>query len=126
MKRVFCFLFILGLMIPAAVNASPYLVCDSYPAGGGQPTAFVVMEGTVSSAGVFVVTKTYPDSPAKINTDGTATLFFDTNVMSNGLKAVTVKAKNAGGESAASSPFTFTLPVPVAPAVPTGFSLVSQ
>lgn len=128
MKKFFWVLLALGALLfcfGAPAFAATYLSGSAYPAGPGQPTAFIVIEGTVT-AGVFAATKTYPDSPAKKNADGTAVLWFDTAVMADGLKAVIVKAKNAAWESAASLPFTFTLPMPTIPATPSGLFLVTQ
>ncbi len=79
-----------------------------------MPTAFIVTAGST----------TYPDSPVKINSDGTGVLWFSLAAWPNGSYTVTVKAKDAAGVSAASAPFTFSLPVPTIPAVPSGFSIV--
>jgi len=126
LKRMILGLLVLGLMgMGVEAFGATYLSTVAYPAGAGQPTAFVVIEGTVTG-GVFTAVKTYPDSPAKKNADGTAVLWFDTSAMANGIKAVIVKAKNAAGESAATSPFTFTLPVPTIPGIPSGLFLVTQ
>jgi hypothetical protein len=123
---IFVMVFLALFFLPRIVEAAPFLTCDAYPVGSSQPTAFVVMEGTVDGAsGTFLVTKTYPDSLAKIDDKGNSTLFFDLGVMTMGLKNIIVKAKNAAGESAASAVFTFTLPVPVIPNAPLGFLIVN-
>ncbi len=115
MKKMFFVLaFLLCFATMASAQTSPILTCDPYPAGGGQPTAFVVTAGST----------TYPDSPAKVNADGSAVLWFDLSKWPNGSYTVTAEAKDSAGVSAASSPFMFSLPVPTVPAVPSGFSIV--
>jgi len=115
MKKLFFVLaFLLCFVTAASAQTSPILTCDPYPAGGAQPTSFVVTAGSTI----------YPDSPAKINADGTAVLWFNLSAWPNGSYKVVVQAKDSAGVSAASDPFSFSLPVPIIPAVPSGFTVV--
>jgi hypothetical protein len=103
-------LLLFGLL-PFTVQAAPFLVCDPYPATVTQPTEFVV---TVSGITAPIVT------PAVDVTGGKAMRLDLGPLNLSGAKTVTAKARNAWGESAASSPFSFTAG---APAVPTGIGL---
>lgn len=88
------------------VIASPYLICDPYPATGQQPTEFVV---TISGIANPIVT------PAVDVTGGKAMRLDLGPLNLTGAKTATAKARNAWGESAASSPFLFSAGTPVAP-----------
>lgn len=104
---------LLGLL-PASVLAAPFLVCDPYPATGQQPTDFIV---TISGIANPVV------SPA-IDVTGGKALHLDLGPLNlTGSRTVTAKARNQWGESASSSPFTFTAGVP---GTPGGIGLSAQ
>jgi hypothetical protein len=88
------------------VAAAPFLTCDPYPTTGAYPTEFVV---TVSGIANLIVT------PA-VDVAGGKTMRLDLGPLNlTGTKTVTVKARNAWGESANSAPFSFTAgsPAPV-------------
>lgn len=98
-----CFLFLV-----TSVSASPFLVCDFYPAGDSQPDQFslVIDEGAPIISAAEVV-------------DGKARLHYDLAGISPGHHSVFVKAINSlwGLESPA-VPFEFTRPAGVtSPAV---------
>lgn len=104
-------LALLGALCSTA-NAAPFLVCDPYPAAGPQPTEFLIAIGTAAPITV----------PATKEPDGDVILKWDVGTQT-GAKNLTVKAKNAWGESAASAPFSFVAGVPPAAA---GMRLVPQ
>jgi len=106
---------IFGLLcFPAIALGSPFLVCDPYPSTVTQPTEFVV---TISGVTAPIVT------PAVAVTGGVA-MRLDLGPMNlSGNKTLTAKARNAWGESAASTPFSFAAGHPGAPS---GLGLVAQ
>lgn len=107
-------LFLLAGLLPVSVLASPFLVCDPYPATGQQPTEFVV---TISGVANPVT------SPA-IDVTGGKALRLDLGPLNlSGAHTVTAKARNQWGESASSPNFTFTAGVP---GVPGGIGLSAQ
>ena len=81
--------------------ASPFLVCDFYPAGLDQFTRPVS----------FILTGLSPNpltTSATVNSDGTVQLRFDLANQANGTYTVTAAAVNVlGGVSPASGPFLF-------------------
>ncbi len=85
--------------------AAPFLTCDPYPATGPQPTEFVITVGTAAPITVA----------ATKEADGDVALKWDVGTQT-GSKTLTVKAKNAWGESAATAPFSFVAGVPAAAA----------
>lgn len=93
-------------------TAAPFLVCDPYPPSGPQPTEFVIAIGTAAPITV----------PATRESDGDVILKWDVGTQT-GSKTLTVKAKNAWGESAVSAPFSFVAGAPPAVA---GMRLVPQ
>jgi hypothetical protein len=97
------------LSLACLAQASPFLVCDPYPAGLAQavmPVSFVV---TGLSANPLSV-------PATTNSDGTIQLHYDLSALGNGTYTVTAAAVNVfGGLSGNSAPFTFTSGVPAVP-----------
>lgn len=110
MKRV-----LLGfLFVPAFAFGSPFLVCDPYPTTGQTPTAFVV---TIAGQPAPIVT------PAVTVSEGVM-LKLDLGPLNlSGNKTLTVKARNAWGESPASPTFSFAAG---SPGVPGGIGLVAQ
>lgn len=98
--------FALLALFPAAASAAPFLICDPYPSTAVQPTEFVV---TISGLASPIVT------PAVDVTGGKAMRLDLGPLNLSGAKTATAKARNAWGESAASSPFSFTANTPVAP-----------
>lgn len=98
--------YLLLALLPLTANAAPFLVCTPYPSTGAQPTEFVV---TISGVTAPIVT------PAVDVTGGKAMRLDLGPLNLSGAKTVTAKARNAWGESAASSPFTFTAGGPAAP-----------
>ena len=109
LPKVTPFLFALASM---PIYAAPFVVSDPYPSSGQQPTEFVI---TVSGSATPAVI------PATTTAQGTI-LKWDVSGIT-GSKTITVKARNAWGESAASSPFTFTAGTPAAPS---GLGLSAQ
>ena len=102
------------LFLPAIALSSPFLICDPYPATGTPPTEFVV---TISGVSAPIVT------PAVSVTGGKAMKLDLEPLNLAGSKTVTAKARNAWGESAASTPFSFAAGHPGAPS---GLGLVAQ
>jgi hypothetical protein len=106
-------IFWLGLC--HGTKASPFLVCDPYPAGLDQSTMPVGFILTGLAAQPISV-------PVQTNQDGTIQLHYDLSQQSHGTFTVTASATNVfGGSSLPSAPFTFTSGVP---AVPTGLRIV--
>jgi hypothetical protein len=103
------FAFLLWSIGTAVDLASPFLVCDPYPAGQNQfvtPSGFIVkgLSANPISAG------------AQVNQDGTVQLHYDLGSLGNGSYAVVVDAVNVfGGVSPDSLPFTFTVGLPAPP-----------
>lgn len=90
--------YLLLAMLPFVANAAPFLICDPYPSTGAQPSEFVV---TISGITTPIVT------PA-VDVAGGKAMRLDLGPLNlSGAKTVTAKARNAWGESAASSPFSF-------------------
>lgn len=104
-----------SLLIPAPVMASPFLVCDPYPATGQQPTEFVV---TITGV-------TNPITSPAVDVTGGKALHLDLGPLnlSAGSHTATAKARNQWGESASSAPFAFNAGTPVAPS---GLGLAAQ
>ena len=102
-------LFLAVFIASGIASASPFLVCDPYPAGLAQatmPVSFVIKG--LSSTPLSV--------PAQTNQDGTLQLHYDLNGLGNGSYTVIVDAVNVfGGVSPDSFPFTFTSGVPAMP-----------
>jgi hypothetical protein len=105
---------IMLLVATGQISAEPFLTCTPYPTTGAYPTEFVV---TVSGITNPIVT------PAVDVTGGKAMRLDLGPLNLSGAKTVTAKARNAWGESAVSSPFSFTAGVP---ATPTGIGLSSN
>jgi hypothetical protein len=104
MKRQWLIATLLGVVVNAG-QAAPFLVCDPYPADKPQPDVFLVTVGTAPPISV----------PASKDANGSVALKWDLASIGTGAKTVTVKAKSAWGESADSTPFSFTPGVPVTP-----------
>jgi hypothetical protein len=107
MKIIFAFLlWSIGTVVDLA---SPFLVCDPYPAGQNQfvtPSGFIVkgLSANPISAG------------AQVNQDGTVQLHYDLGSLGNGSYTVIADAVNVfGGVSPDSAPFTFTVGLPAPP-----------
>jgi hypothetical protein len=112
-------LLVLLLLICGPLLAAPFLVCTPVPAGTGanpQPASY-----TVTGIGTGSIT-----TPATVNADGSVQLHYDLGTTPNGTYTVTATDTNSAGTSAASAPFTFSLPFVVTPAVPQGLSLSPQ
>jgi hypothetical protein len=107
MKTIF---LILWLLLAQTAVATPFLVCDPYPAGADPsvtPTTFV-LKGLGANP---IMTA------AQVNPDGTVQLHYDLATLSNGNYTVLVDAVNIfGGVSPDSAPFVFTAGIPAAPA----------
>jgi hypothetical protein len=97
------------LSLAAIAYASPFLVCNPYPAGLDQatmPTSFVIKGLTANPVSTLATT----------NPDGTIQLHYDLSQLGHGSYTVVVDAVNAlGGISPDSAPFLFVLGVPVVP-----------
>ena len=94
----------LVMLFPAIASASPFLVCDPFPAGSAVSSFVVFWDGSLT--GVV----------APVFTDATGTyLHLDLASVANGSHTVKVRARNSWGESADSLPFTFVKLVPSAP-----------
>ena len=106
LPKVTPFLFALA-SIP--IYAAPFVVSDPYPSSGPQPTEFVITVSGSTTPVVIPATTTAQGAMLKWDVVGIA-----------GSKTITVKARNAWGESAASGPFSF---VAGAPDVPSGIGL---
>lgn len=98
-------LLIAALIAPPAM-AAPFIVSAPYAATAVQPESFVL--SFAGNATPVVVT-------ASKDGAGLAYLRYDAAPLSGGQQTVTVKARNAWGDSAASSPFTFTAGIPGKP-----------
>lgn len=100
---------VLFLLLVIRVMASPFLVCDPYPAGLSQavmPVSFILKGLSANPI----------STPATINQDGTIQLHYDLGSLSNGTYTVIADAVNVfGGVSPDSGPFVFTNGVPAAP-----------
>ncbi len=103
MKNISALPFLWALA-SAPLYAAPFVVSDPYPPDSAQPTEFVI---SVSGTQTPVII------PATVTSQG-AILKWDVSGVS-GSKTITVKARNAWGESAATPPFTFTAGTPAAP-----------
>jgi hypothetical protein len=101
---------LLLFLLAGLVHASPFLVCDPYPAGLTQavmPVSFIVKGLSANPLSV----------PATTNQDGTIQLRYDLSSLGNGSYTVIADAVNVyGGVSPDSSPFIFTSGVPASPA----------
>jgi len=106
------FILILSLIAANAI-ASPFLVCTPVAAGTSSTPASY----TVTGLGGAIT------SPAVTISAGTVQLHLDLSAIPNGTYTVTATATNSAGTSAASGPFTFSLPLPSMPASPAGLSL---
>jgi|SRR5271166_3811339 len=110
---------IVGLMLLCGTAyAAPFLVCSPVATGAS---------GTPTSYAVTGLGSTTINSPAVTITTGTVQLHLDLGSagqnLANGTYTVSATATNSAGTSAASSPFTFTLPLPSVPISPAGLSL---
>ena len=94
----------LVMLFPAIASASPFLVCDPYPAGSAVTSFTLFWDGATTGVVVPVLT------------DATGTYFHvDLSTVTNGSHTVKARARNSWGESADSLPFTFVKLVPSAP-----------
>jgi hypothetical protein len=107
MKIIFAFL--LWSIGAAVALASPFLVCDPYPAGLDQntmPVSFILKGLWANPISV----------PVQTNQDGTIQLHYDLATLPHGTYTVTADAVNVfGGVSGDSLPFSFTSGVPGTP-----------
>jgi len=103
MKKAFAALAVLVFFCGAA-QASPFLVCDSYPAAGPQPEDFVII---LNGATYY--------SAAATDANGLRYLLFDLDgLWAVGPNECTVWARNFWGESI-QVPFAFSADPPLAP-----------
>jgi hypothetical protein len=103
------FAFLLWSVGAAVVMASPFLVCDPYPAGLDQNTSPVsfILKGLSANP---------ISTPVQVNQDGTIQLHYDLSTLGNGNYTVIADAVNVfGGVSPDSAPFIFTKGVPASP-----------
>lgn len=112
MKKFILILAILTLCPVLALATGPYLTCDSYPKTAWQPTFFMV---TLDSG-------TPINSPAKTNTDGSVTLWYDLTAITVGNHTVSVTANDVWGASTA-SPFSFSRPAAGVATVPKNLTI---
>ncbi len=110
-KPSFIYVF-LSVMASIPAHAAPFVVSDPYLSSGPQPTEFVI---TVSGQSAPVIV------PATSTAQGTILKWDIIGI--TGSKTITVKARNAWGESAASDSFGFTAG---AAGAPSGISLSAQ
>src|SRR4029077_1485995 len=97
--------------LTVTVLASPFIVCDPYPAGLDQSTMPVsfILKG-LSAQPISV--------PVQTNQDGTIQLHYDLSQQPHGTFTVVADAVNVfGGISPDSAPFVFTSGVPAAPTI---------
>lgn len=108
MKRLFFLVSILalGLALFSVAQAAPLLVCDPASASDQVTHSQVTVNG-VPGAWVTYSTQTI--------TGVTYCVLQDLASLAAGNYTVTAKFRNAWGDSVASSPFTFTKTLPVAP-----------
>ena len=97
-------LMLICVLMSGAAQATPFLVCDPYPPSVPQPTEFVI--SVVGQASPVVVAATPSDQGAYLHWDVAG---------QTGAKTLTVKARNAWGESVASAPFAYVAGVPGTP-----------
>lgn len=106
--RTFVFVCLLSGSSVLRAFASPFLVCDPYPAGLDQstmPVSFILKGLSGNPLSV----------PVQTNQDGTIQLHYDLANLGNGTYTVVADAVNVfGGVSPDSVPFTFTKGVPAA------------
>jgi hypothetical protein len=103
------FAFLLWSAGAVVALASPFLVCDPYPAGLDQNTMPVsfILKGLSANA---------ISTPVQVNQDGTIQLHYDLSTLGNGNYTVIADAVNVfGGVSPDSAPFVFTKGVPAPP-----------
>jgi hypothetical protein len=74
---------VISLAALTASRAQPFLVCDPYPRGHEQPTAFVVTEDKVTYS-----------APAERLVDGSVRMRFDLSQLPDGEHALGIKAVN--------------------------------
>jgi hypothetical protein len=107
MKIIFAFL--LWSIGGVGAFASPFLVCDPYPAGLDQntmPVSFILKGLSANPISV----------PVQTNQDGTIQVHYDLSTLGNGNYTVIADAVNVfGGVSPDSLPFVFTKGVPAPP-----------
>jgi hypothetical protein len=102
---------IISLLILFALpaRATPFLVCDPYPAGADPsvtPVTFI-LKGLGNNS---------INTGAQVNPDGTIQLHYDLGSLSFGTYTVLADAVNVfGGVSPDSPPFTFTNGIPAPP-----------
>lgn len=106
------FAWLLVLLASPAL-AAPFVICDPYEATAVQPDSFVITFANNPTPVVVPATKT---------TTGLNYLHYDAGAL-HGQQTITVKARNTSGDSAASTPFSFTVG---APTTPVGITLSNQ
>jgi hypothetical protein len=119
--------FLIGCAIGAAIaiaigeeaDASPFLVCTPVTSSGNTNT--LPVSYTITGIGSGPIT-----TPATTNANGSVQLHYDLGTAALGSYTITATATNSAGTSAASAPFTFSLPFVVTPVVPSGLSLSPQ
>ena len=81
---------VLLMMLPAMVNAAPYLVTDSWPTTGQQPTSCLYRSNTFGPLETPVIKKS----------DGSVYCAFDLALIDRGDTYFKMWARNSSGESA--------------------------
>ena len=81
---------VLLMMLPAMVNAAPYLVTDSWPTTGQQPTSCLYRSNTFGPL----------ETPVAKKSDGSYYCLFDLAFIDRGDTYFKMWAKNSSGESA--------------------------
>lgn len=104
--------FLVAVVLPGMAQASPFLLCDPYPASAGVDNFSVVIDGKPAVA----------STPLAL-ADGSEKCHHDLAGLSNGQHTATVKACNQWGCSASSAPFVFSVGVP---SVPTGLGITTN
>lgn len=102
------FILAIMLMFPSLCFASPFLVCDPYPASVGVTQFAITIDGTLVTVN------------AKVAADGSTSIYYDCASLSTGTHTITAKAISLWGESASSSPFVFTRPASLTAPAGTG------
>ena len=99
---VVAFVFLSTMQLKA--QASPFLVCDPYPAGTAVTSFTLFWDGATTGVVVPVLT------------DATGTYFHvDLSTVTNGSHTVKARARNTWAESGDSLPFVFVKAAPTSP-----------
>lgn len=88
------------ILICSTAYASPFIVCDPYPASASVDQFVLTMDGATITV------------DAKVADNGSTSLYYDVGSIASGTHTLTAKAKCSlwGVESNSSAPFVFTRP----------------